>query len=395
MSTANLLDLIRTHDPLAGDADGTRTDEHLHSAHRVLMARTSGPAPVTARAPRSVQRRLAFVLTGAIALSGAAVVVPDMLDRPELNGRLVGTATASEGGLDCGSGYAQAIRPDTARSRPWPSVLPTGWEVREVFARSTEVTGWCTTPSLTAAEVNPSGLVVGSVRITGPTPGISISHSETVIDERIGEYDARRLESTFDVGEGADLHAAWVITDATGAQWYAAVDGYSVDEGRRLLAAATLDGGNVTWDAAAAPELRVLHQRTGDPYPTTSTGEDWYLSFAGPEPVADGLVAGAEQLAERSLSATSGYGSAASVLSSAATGSRLTTVAGRPAVVLEADGKPVAVYADLADGGTVHASVDGDLPDVLRMLASLEDLPADDRRLDDLALQESYEDQRD
>ena len=75
-------------------------------------------------------------------------------------------------------------------------------------------------------------------------------------------------------------------------------------------------------------------------------------------------------------------------------GSRLTTVAGRPALVLEDDGAPIAVYADLGQGVRVQSSVNGDLPEVLQMLASLENLPADDPRLDDLALEESYEDER-
>jgi hypothetical protein len=393
MSTSNLLDLVRTADPLAGDeADRARTDQHLQSARRVLMARTAGAAQAPARAPLSGRRRLAVVLAGATALSAAAVVVPGLVDRPQLSGSLVGTATASEGGLVCGEGYAQAIRPDTARSRPWPSALPAGWQVSEVFARSTEVTGWCTTPSLTAAQLDAGGLVTGTVQITGPTPGIRISASERVIEERIGAYDARRLQGESELDAGAAPHSAWVITDGTGAQWFAAVDGYPLDQARRMLAAATLDGRTVTWDSTATPELRVLHQRTGEPYPTSSTGEDWYVNVDGP-----GSAAGssdAEAALQRGFSATSGYGDAGTVLSHVSLGSRLTTVAGRPALVLEDDGAPIAVYADLGQGVRVQSSVNGDLPEVLQMLASLENLPADDPRLDDLALEESYEDKR-
>jgi hypothetical protein len=136
----------------------------------------------------------------------------------------------------------------------------------------------------------------------------------------------------------------------------------------------------------------VLHQRTGDPYPTRSTGEDWYVNVDGPGSATGS--ADAEAAVQRGFSATSGYGDAGTVLSHASLGSRLTTVGGRPAMVLEDDGAPVAVHADLGGGVRAQSPVDGDLPQVLQMLASVEDLPADDPRLDDLALEESYEDER-
>lgn len=146
--------------------------------------------------------------------------------------------------------------------------------------------------------------------------------------------------------------------------------------------AASFDGRNVDWNPAAAPGLRVLHQRTGEPYKTSTTGEDWYLRFDGAGP-------------ERTVEAVSRRGDNASVLSRVTTGSRLATVAGRDAFVLKIDGAPRAVYTDVRPGLTAFSEVRGDLEPVLRMIASLSQLDQDDSRLDDLALAESYEDKRD
>lgn len=240
--------------------------------------------------------------------------------------------------------------------------------------------GWCTTPSLTAAQVDGTGLVTGSIKITGPVPAVEVDPSQRVTPDRIGGYDAQRLgrsEAPEPVDAAPREHFAWIITDGNGERWYAAVDGYPLDTARRLLAAATYDR-NVTWDPTAAPGLRVLHRRTGDPYPTRTTGQDWYLNFDG----AGG---------ERTLQASSGR-SGENILSQTTVDSRLTTVAGRPARILEDGGSPVAVYAELRAGVTLHSDVRGDLDEVLRLLASVENLPSDDRRLDELALEEPYKD---
>lgn len=382
MKTHNLLDLVGGCDPLRRD-DAGLTEEHLRSSRRLLDLRTSAPAHSLPVPQRSTWRwRLVLVAAAAAALPVAAVAVPAALERAELGGSLVGTASATEAGLECGTGYAQPIRPDSATVRPWPGELPSGWSVREVFARATEVTGWCTTPSLTAAQLDQSGLVVGTVTITGPIHSIAVDPSQRLSEDRIGTYGARRLlGSALEAGDSTDTHATWIITDDTGAQWYAFVDGYPAEQARSLLAAATFDGRSVSWNQATAPSLRVLHQRTGDPYPTSTTGEDWYLRLDG---------AGAD----RHIEARSRRGDTASVISQVTVGSRLITIAGRPAMVIEGDSKPVAVYADLRPGVSVISEVRNDLPDTLRVLGSLYELPQADSRLDDFALDESYDDER-
>lgn len=379
----HLIELISRHDPLHTEAGELTTKEHLRSARTVLDVRTAGPRVVVPR-PRW-HRRVVVVAAVATAVPVAAVLLaPALTSLPGFGNPVIGTATASESGLSCGVGYAQPIRPDSADPRPWPSTLPAGWIVRNVFARASDVMGWCTTPSLTAAQVDGTGLVTGSIKITGPTPAIEVDPSEQVTPDRIGIYDAQRLGRTGapePIDAAPSEHFAWIITDGNGEQWYAAVDGYPVDTARRLLSAATYDGRRVNWDAPVAPDLRVLHQRTGDPYPTKSTGQDWYLRFA---------VAGGERMFQASSGRT-GEGA----LTETTVDSRLITVGGRPARILQVDGLPVAVYAELRPEVVVFTEVLGDLDEVLRLLESVEDLPSDDPRLDDLALKESYQDDRD
>lgn len=381
MNNRELSDLLRRHDPLRHDAhDGTRTDNHVRSSRRVLDVRTSGPragAPTTSRPPW--RRRLVVVLSAAAVLPMAAIAVPASLDRDDGGSSLVGTANATEAGLQCGRGYARPIRPDSAAARPWPGALPAGWSVREVAASAAEVTGWCTNPSLTVAELDATGLVLGTVKVTGPSRGITVSPSQPIGADRIGTYEALRMQGAGpDPAGGPDLHAAWLITDDSGAQWFAAVDGYPADQARRLLAAATFDADTVKWNGAAAPEMRVLHQRTGAPYPTRTTGEDWYLRLDGAGP-------------ERTIEVRSRSAGPDSVLSEVTPGSRLATVGGRAAFIAGTDGEPEAVYADLRPGVSVVSEVRNDLSDVLKALESMRDLPRDDARLDDLALRVSLE----
>ncbi len=372
MKTDDLLALVRLADPLQ-DVDDPAG--HLDSARRVLDARTRGvPRPVPVRTWR---RRLVTVLAVATVLPLAAVVVPALPGGPSPSRPLLGTATAGEGGLTCGTGYAQPIRPDTAAVRPFPTDLPSGWTVKDLFARSETSTGWCTVPSLNAATLDPSGLVTGSVTLTGPLRGVRVDDAETETPDRVGAYAARRLGPPL---SGAPQFLRWIVTDERGEQWYAVANGYPLDRARELLAAATYVDRTVVWDAALAPGLRVLHRRTGAPYPTTSTGESWYLEFGG---AGEG----------RTLEADAGR-SDGSVGARAVVGTRLSTVDGRPALVYEQDGVPSSVYTELRPGVLMGIDVAGDLDDVERVLAGVVDLPEDDPRLDRLRLRESYEDRR-
>lgn len=383
MNDTDLVEMFTVTDPLRADTSTAGTDGHLLTARRVLDARRSGVGPVPVPA-RSRRRRLVVVAALATALPVAATVLaPAVSSRLGTNVPLAGTAIAGEGGLTCGEGYAAAIRPDAANPRPWPQQLPAGWAVREVFARAYTGTGWCTTPSLNAAEVDPSGTVTGSVKITGPARGIEVGDGgPEPTEDRIGPYAARRLApyggAPVPVDAVPDQFTKWIITDGDGAEWYATVQGYTAEQGRKLLSAATLQGGLVAWDTARAPQLQVLHLRTGAPYPTRTTqGQDWYLR----------LDAGGRTLG---LEATSGR-AGDSAMSRAGSGSRIVTIAGQSGFVVEDGDRPVAVVADLA-GATVSAEViDGDLQPVLDLMASVTSLDADDPRLDELALKEDYE----
>ncbi len=369
-----LTDLFRAVDPLAADPSPAATEQHLSAARRVLDIRRAAAPSVPAS---SWRRRLVTVAAAAVALPVAAtVLVPVVSERFSAQTPLAGTAYASEGGLSCGSGYAAAIRPSAADPRPWPDRLPDGWTVRDVFARSyTGTSGWCGTPSLNVVELDATETIVGSIRVTGPAR-VEVGDGPAPVPDRVGPYAARRFVPIANV-QPPTGHDAWIVTDAGGDQWYASVDGYPTGRARELLGALTLGDGAVDWDATRTPGLRVLHRRTGAPYATRVTaGQDWYLRFNAP---------GGEQ----QLEATSGReGNRA--LSQATVGSRLTTVAGRPAFLFQDEGRPVAVVTDLAPGGTVYADVRGNLEQVLAMLASVRSLPADDKRLERYALDEEY-----
>lgn len=381
--TRDLLDALRDADPLRALPD--TTDAHLQTAHRVLLARLDEPAPA-----RRWRRRLATVLVAAVAVPALGVVavsvVSDRVTAP-LGG--VGTAYASAGGLSCGVGYAQPIPPSSADARPWPVALPAGWSVTEVFARETELTGWCVTPSLVAVTTGPDGAVSSHLAITGPARGVVSPGSpggpddpmpaDTSEPDTVGGLEAEYIRSTAPpvVGDGADHHS-WLITDQTGDQWFADVSGYPVDEARALVEAASFVDRRVVWDAAQAPGLDVLHQRTGEAYPTTSRSQDWYVALD------DGTQ-------ERLITVRIDREGAVPLLANLRTGDRPLMVDGTPMLVVEQDGRPTFVVAELALGVVAQADVQGDLDEVLAMLAGLQDLPADDPRLVDVALPESYD----
>lgn len=392
MKTDALLDLLRSADPL-GRRTGTPdlTEAHLAASRAVLRTRTSLGDPPTFAAtgtarPVNWRRRLITLAAAVTALPVvAAVVVPAVTHSPRVAGPLLGVATAGDGGLSCGEGYARAIRPDHATSRPYPTILPTGWNVREILARQEDSTGWCATPSLTAATLDADNRIAGSISIIGPTRGIRTDSAQRSTPDRVGSYAAERLD-LFAVNGGTPSPAAgastaargqadargrysWIITDDAGEQWYAVADGYELQQARALLSAASYSHRAVTWDSAAAPGLRVLHQRTGAPYPIHSTGQSWYVELDTPG-------------GQRSLQADIGRPDG-TVGARANRGSRLTTIAGRPALVFEQpDGQPSAVYTELRPGVLMFMDVHGDLNDVQALLATVNDLPADDPRLD-------------
>ncbi len=373
LSESDLDDLLRAADPLAEPGSDAVTQAHLASAgavltHRVAAAERRGKV----RIPRRWRRRLLGVAAAVVVLPTAAVVIgPTVAARFGARAPFVGTAVASDGRLTCEGGYAQAIPPATAPVRLWPAALPTGWKVTTVYARRPGGINWCTAPSLVAARTDRTGLITGTVSLTGPVAGISLDdHTENAPD-RVGVYRATRLTARDHTG-----YHTWVVTDASGAQWFAAVDGYPLTQARAVLAAATL-GGTVTWNPHRAPGLTVVHSRTGAPYPTTvRTGLDWYLDLD-----AHGV--------HRQMEAWTRPGGA-SVTAQVTVGTRLLTVHGTQMLVGIVDGRPTAVYADTPSGAVAWSDVAGDLSQVEARLLSLTNLPASDPRLRIYALHEKY-----
>jgi len=384
LTDSELADALRAADPLTAPGSETVDRAHLISAgavltHRLTTAAAEHPRGTAGRVPARWRRRLLGVAAAVVVLPTAAVVIgPTVAARFGARAPFVGTAVAGDGRLTCEGGYAQAIPPATAPVRLWPTALPAGWTVTAVYARRTSGTNWCTAPSLVAARTDRTGLITGTVSLTGPVAGIDVDHLGIIINEhantapdRIGVYRATRLTDR----DRTDHHT-WVVTDSSGAQWFAAVDGYPLAQARAALGAATL-GRTVTWDPHRAPGLTVVHRRTGAPYPTTvRTGLDWYLDLD-----AHGV--------HRQMEGWSRPGNPP-VAAQVTAGSRLVTVHGVQMLVGIVDGKPTAVYADTASGSVAWSDVAGDLPQAEARLLSMRNINRDDPRLRTYALPEKY-----
>jgi hypothetical protein len=392
----DMITALRSADPLAAAADDTATEAHLVAARRVLEARMAAqatpPATLAVRR-RGWSRKLAIAAAIAVTLPIAAViVVPDITARLGLAqryGGAVGTATADGGGtagLSCGGGSAKAIRPDEADVRLWPTELPPGWRVRQVFARATSGYGWCTQPSLVLAGTLPDGTVVGSVQVTGPARDIRMDNDDKTTPDTVAGLPAGRLMAPNEGGHDPLMHR-WIVTDRDRGDWYVTVFGYTLPVARQLLAGVRIAGTDIAWAHVAGPDVRVLHVRTGAPYPLTARGGlDWYVRIddgtLGDRWLRQGShVAGVER---RQLEIWAGRPGGVSEF--ATPGSRLLEVGGRPAVLARDGGRDVALYVDVAPGVQAFSNVYGDLPSVAAMLASLTNLDRDDPRLDRLAM---------
>ncbi|MGX6603348.1 hypothetical protein ACWKSP_14575 [Micromonosporaceae bacterium Da 78-11] len=133
-------------------------------------------------------------------------------------------------------------------------------------------------------------------------------------------------------------------------------------------------GDQVTWRAGAVPGMRVVHRRTGPPYPRETRTETWLLR----------LTHGRQQ---REIMIESNQGRA---LTSAATvGMRVRQDGGHtelPSGVSPEDRADLDRLAyEPAPGVWALAEVHGELADVRTLLTGLRQLPADDPRLDTYA----------
>jgi len=368
LTTSSLTEVLRAADPL--DAE---TAADLTTARTILDTRLDGvPTAKPIKTPSRWRVRSAAIAAGAAALTVTAIVAVPHFTKTS-SGGLLGTAQASESGLTCGEGYATPIPPRSADPRLWPAWLPERWRPTKVFARAERVTGWCTAPSLVAAATGPSGTIAGTVKLTGPLPKVDIEGPTK--PDRIGTYRAVR----FPHPEVRHVYT-WVITDSTGASWYAEANGFTLARARTLLGAATLhNDGAVAWDSSKAPGVKVLHHRTGNPYPTTEDDQAWYIRISSPR---GGLG---------ELDVESGRYEAP-VASRVTEGSRLESYDGHQMLVIDMGSHNNWVLADVSPGvvASIDAPASNDIRQVERMLASLTNLSPDDPRLTKLALHEKY-----
>ncbi|MEV4280411.1 hypothetical protein [Actinoplanes xinjiangensis] len=369
---------LLTANPVPGAEPGDR--ERLAAirvavdARRNVAARTGVPGVLVA-GPRRGRRVavLAGLTVAAVSVSlGVAILEPGMHDRGE--DRLITAAVAADGTLSCDGTYegqARPIRPDRAEVRLFPTVVPAGWQLLDVFARDSTGPAACITPSLVAGDFDEQGVMRGGVWVNGPVDRISYekggaqavpapTRSEDVLNGRPAvRYEFRQEDRT---------NYSWLWSDDRGRHWQASVAGYSLDRARRLMAAVGTDGDQVVWSGGKAPGLRVLHLRTGRPYPAETSFEAWHIRFS---------VGGRERV----ISADSDR-----LLPLAAeirTGLRLGDLAGHPEIDWSGQ-----IYYEPQAGIRVVADVQGDADDVRAILAGLRRLPADDPRLDEYALRE-------
>ena len=365
--TADLDILLRNADPLRRPTSATPADDQvlLAARRRVDQARATALPPRAGPRQPAWRHRLTLVAAAAALLTAVPLVLSAVLPEESRAPGVVPAAVASDGTLDCGTGYAEPIDAQEADIRLLPDHVPAGWSLDAVFARSTTATGWCLPPSLAVLRIGLDGTVTGRLAVIGPL--------QATIDEKaMGASAADTVDGrparlfAFDVGEPFQR---WIWSDDDGRQWVAEAAGLPLDEARRALAAASTDGSEVSWDPAVAPAWTVVHQRTGAPYDTTRTGLDWYVRFSDD---------GQERLVEV------GHGEdAVPMLSHASVGSRLMALGGHQALISPTtDGAWASVEIEVAPGTVASLQATDDLAAVEDLLASLRSVPADDPRLE-------------
>jgi hypothetical protein len=375
--------------PVSGPAD---TERLARLKARVdVERRTVIPSR---RRSSSWPRRGALLAVAAAAAIAVPLVVSGVAPDTPL-GQVVSPqalAVAPDGSLRCtapgGVGYAEAIDPRLSDVRMLPSELLAGWSLTTVFAR-TEQSSTCLGPSLSVVETA-GDAVTGTLSVTGPfeaLPDPAGMGTDTVLDDVVDGRDAR-LFVVF------DDHHRWLWRDAEGRSWLAEVDGRPIEEARALLAGVGTEGDRVTWDAAVAPDADLVHQRTGPPYGVAPSATVWHVG------VSDGT--------QEVLLSVTGRGDADIPLRARAEAGYLLADAGGVEFLVdegvgeeveaggETDTPPGSPWAwavgDLGPGVTVTGGWTGTADELLPILVSLEEVPADDPRIAEHALDEEYGD---
>jgi hypothetical protein len=383
------LDLLTAADPEGPASDAADAEQLARLRARVDAERRTVTPPGRRRS--AWPRRAALLAVAAAAAIAAPVVVSGVAPDTPI-GQVVSAqalAVGPDGSLQCspdGAGSAEAIDPRLSEVRMLPSELPAGWSLTTVYAR-TEQSSTCLGPSLSVIETA-GDEVTGALSVTGPfeaLPDPAGMGTDTVLDDVVAGRDAR-LFVVFD-----DYHR-WLWQDAEGRSWLAVVDGRPLEEARALLTGVGTDGDRVTWDAAAAPGAEVVHQRTGPPYGVEPPVTVWHV----------GVSNGAQ---EALLSVTGRRGEDVPLRARAAAGYRLAEAGGVEFLVdegvgeevepgVETDTPPGSPWAwavgDLGPGTTVTGGWNGTADELLPILASLQEVPADDPRIAEHALDEEY-----
>ena len=379
--TRDLDALLRGADPL-GDRSPD-DDALLRPLRERVDAERAGAVPLRRR-PRWVHRA-ALVAAAAAVVTAVPLVVSTLGDGrdgpPALLAPAVAATIGADGTISCQGSYTAAVPVEDARVRLLPDRLPEGWSYDELFARQDDPAA-CGPVSLAALRTDATGVVTGRVSVTGPIAAdVDRGGFVSSLPDTLFGRPARRFDAT---AEGTEYHH-WIFSDEQG-QWAAEASGMPLDEARQTLAAATIDGPQVTWDAATAePGWRLVHLRTGPPYGIVPGRFTWYVD----------LMDGAQP---RSLDVTV-TDPPVPLIAIAGIGEQVTTLDGHPAVLLPLRTTgPVApgtmtdvpggtstqhVLVELAPGTVAHCMAFDDLADVEEMLASLRQVPADDPRIEE------------
>lgn len=366
----DLLTAIGSLDP-AASAHSTEAVQ-LAGIRRVVDARRAVEHPHH-RPLRRRWRWLVALTAGFTALPVVVTIaVPDLVARlrvPWVAPDVLGSATAGGGvlsGLSCGGGYARAVRPDTAPIRLWPAEIPAGWSVRQVFANQSEWTGWCTPPSLRLVRLTDDGTVTARVEVTGPSRDIRWDGEPRLRPTRLAGLPAR--EVTYPGMGQSDFHR-WVVEPGGGNQWVVESIGLTEVEARTVAEGLRIDDANVAWTQGDGPEMTVLDQRVGRPYPNrVMSSLEWYLELH------DGRATRSIEIRRREPQIFP---------IELGPGCRLYRLGGRSALMCpDGRGRPNSLSVEVQPGVIAWADVRGDRAEVERLLLSLTDLPKDDPRLD-------------
>jgi hypothetical protein len=283
----DVMDQLRMADPLLRhDLDDSQG--RLAGARRIADARRRTPVDSASRARRTVGRRRWLVLAGAatgLAVLGTAVL---SLPAPDTAPSLAVTSVAlgKDGTLTCepSGGFSEQISPSQSPVRLLPTWLPDGWQVGSVWAVK-EISSTCyLNPSLTVADTDRNGRVTRSAMVYGPIPE-PIEISSEITDSKavtVAGQPGQMISRSSPKGTDELL---WVWSDTAGGNWLMRSYGYSPDAGQELAAALRPEGTTMGLDENAAPTgTTLVQQRTGEPYPGRTPTYHWTVTL-GRDPI--------------------------------------------------------------------------------------------------------------